>query len=378
MKKCFNVLALALAALLLALPAVSSADGTEVFIPDRLSRIRTVPAVDDFWAEKAFFLDVQYYDDVIEVSPRKSKYLGRGFECWFTDYHGNAFVPDHAYLHMKNAVYPLDVGADGYALAILEDEDYGQAYFTADKTCADGTRLSIRYEIDPAYAIDSGMWGPEPSPSGHAIIHGWVDYDVIGEAVCLPVSIDYDLPDTDFFRTGMEGADSSVHYERIVSLTQCGTEEKPYTHYDSYFYISSIASDYPEGNYIAEVSADWRNDEKTELSAYTISYAPGENEVYEITYAPETASILEEHEKDGIQYTEVSSALPSAKLSDTEFIHHYTKDQVLCGLYFRNGIQYAVSGSGGNLAKWYAPGHGRQVRNVRYPCTYFRSPRVDH
>lgn len=375
MKKLSQVLALALAALLLVLPAASLAEDTQVHIPASLSKVPGVPSIDDIWQDKVFFLEVRYYDEVIEIGSRSTDYLGRGFECWFTDYHGNAFVPDLAVLRMGRADYTLQVDANGYALVTVDDEEYGNPVFTADKAYADGTSIHIEYNT--RWVSDDAMRGPEPPSSGYVIIPGWVSYDVLGSAdTTVPAHIEYTLPGVDFFRTGMEGADSCVRYDRNLVLTQCGTEEAPYTHYDEYYSISSVVSAYPAGNMITKVDASWRNDKKTELSGYTISYAPTKKDLYEITYAPQTASILEEHGKGGIKYTEVSSVLPSTKLSDTEFIHHYVEDQVLCGVYYRSGRKYAVSGSGNNLPKWYRPGNGKRVKNVKYPCTFFTSPRV--
>ncbi len=81
------------------------------------------------------------------------------------------------------------------------------------------------------------------------------------------------------------------------------------------WYVSSVSATYPEGNYIVGVEADYRNDAKNNLHQYKISYAPSENEVYQIYYR--------------------------------------TWDSPFYGLYSKNGTVTAVSGSGNNLNKWY-------------------------
>lgn len=391
MKRFSLFLAMMLAVLLLALPVGSYADNTEVFIPDRLNKVNGVPAIGDIWEDKAIFLSMRSYTDVIEISPDEVEILGRGFDCWFTDFHGNAFVPDRATLNMRSNVYQLNVDADGHALVILDDEDYGVVTFSASKTYDDGTKIALDY-------IYLGIsWGIEAPPSNTNVYqtkpddyHGFIGHNFEpdqklgvpgdGRVMCMPTTILYSIPGVDFFRTGMESKESIITYVRNVVSTVCSPENDPdlyYLHYDGFYYTSNVKSVYPEGNYIREVASEWRDNKKTELSGYTISYAPNEKEIYEITYAPDTASILEKHSKKKVEsYTEVGSLQPSKKLSDTEFIHHYTKDEVLCGLYYLNNTKIAVSGSGNNLSKWYQVGHGRQVKNIKYPCTYFTSPRV--
>ena len=71
------------------------------------------------------------------------------------------------------------------------------------------------------------------------------------------------------------------------------------------------------------------------------------------------------------------------------YLHHYTEDEVLSGLY-TSGSTVLCSGSGNNLRKWYKYNGtttlkngmkrnnlGKQVKkNGLKPCTSFISPRV--
>ena len=169
------------------------------------------------------------------------------------------------------------------------------------------------------------------------------------------------------------------------------------------WYISRVTATYPTGNYIVEVEADWRNDEKKSLASYKVSYEPKKGEIYKITYSPSTTTILENH-NTGEFYPWISDGTPSTNLEsyikkasgDREarefrgvYLHHYTEDEVLSGLY-TSGDTILCSGSGKNLKKWYkyygteklengikVNNNGKQVRkNGLKPCTYFISPRV--
>ena len=75
------------------------------------------------------------------------------------------------------------------------------------------------------------------------------------------------------------------------------------------------------------------------------------------------------------------------KTAAGDYVHHYTADEVLRGTVLHwvpdwtneedvKKSTFAESGSGDNLNKWYDLLTGRQVRSIRYPCTYFVSPRV--
>ena len=169
------------------------------------------------------------------------------------------------------------------------------------------------------------------------------------------------------------------------------------------WYISRVTATYPTGNYIVEVEADWRNDEKKSLASYRISYEPKKGEIYKITYSPSTTTIVENHNTGEFRHWYSDNA-PSMdmeayikKISDARqarqfhdvYLHHYTEDEVLSGLYTSGDI-VLCSGSGKNLKKWYkfygteklengiiVNNNGKQVKkNGLKPCTYFISPRV--
>ena len=226
----------------------------------------------------------------------------------------------------------------------------------------------------------------------------------------------------DFFRTGMEGAYSVIRYEPVTIKSICGPEDDPdkYTRKDTVWYVSSVIATYPDGNYIVEVEADYRNDAKNTLASYKITYATSDKETYKITYAPSTTTVLEDHET-GTFMTWPSKMAPSTDLEEyfrqqveeqwqqygtvTDpqdypdyddsytalagmYLHHYTQDEVLCGEY-KSGKTHLMSGSGKNLKYWYkfngtgtlngvkVNNNGKKSTNKNLkPCTYFKSPRV--
>ena len=85
----------------------------------------------------------------------------------------------------------------------------------------------------------------------------------------------------------------------------------------------------------------------------------------------------------------VPSETDGRRKIDGVFLHHYTEDEPLCGLY-TSGKTVLCSGSGKNLKKWYKfngvttlkdgtkkNNLGKQVKkNGLKPCTSFISPRV--
>ncbi len=81
------------------------------------------------------------------------------------------------------------------------------------------------------------------------------------------------------------------------------------------WYVSSVSAAYPEGNPIVAVEADYRNDAKSNLYGYKISYPVNETDIARITYK--------------------------------------TNDTPIFGEYLKNGNVTAVSGSGNNINKWY-------------------------
>lgn len=192
------------------------------------------------------------------------------------------------------------------------------------------------------------------------------------------------------------------NYPQYVQIPVCVRKDAtPLT----VWYISRVTATYPSGNNIVEVEADWRNDEKKTLASYKITYEPKQGELYKITYSPTTTTMFEDHQTGTIEPWGASTA-PSTSLEayikknsdpgDRSYInfrgmylHHYTEDEVLSGLY-TSGNTVLCSGSGNNLRKWYKfngttilengmkrNNLGKQVKkNGLKPCTSFISPRV--
>ena len=166
------------------------------------------------------------------------------------------------------------------------------------------------------------------------------------------------------------------------------------------WYISSVKTTYPSGNFVVGVEADFRNDINGTLYGYKISYCPGENEneIYTITYAPKDVAILEDHTVGNYYVWNNYVLWPDTETLNTDlekffrdkgdytsavssrnhslFYRTYSQDQVLYGVY-TDGEIVLVSGSGDNLDYWYLEGHGlRSHKPGLLPCTYFESPRI--
>ena len=255
----------------------------------------------------------------------------------------------------------------------------------------------------------------------------------------------------DPFRTGLEVDHVSVTFENVDVITYCYadavTEWENNQHKDpvsglyypkpqpmSMWYLSHVEAIYTEGSYVAGVGTDWRNDKKQNLASYRVVYAVSEKDYYMITYAPKTTTINENksgstvftdgagnvcdltqgnttgafYKATGIQppedYVELSRQnicggyLPSASIPavdatgaviGTDYLHHYTADQPIFGLYYKsrddwmNSNPYAISGSGNNLNKWYGyavlagvqTNNGKRIRSVKKGVTSFKSIR---
>ncbi len=185
-----------------------------------------------------------------------------------------------------------------------------------------------------------------------------VNYHRDGSAFKVAVA----LKNIDLFETGMDGATSTITFElvnveldsyemlyKIFEIEIGGVKRKvraktkpnnnwvktfwddegnidyifyqnlTYNLYDlantEMWYVSSVSTTYPEGNYIVGVEAKYKNDEKNNLSQYSISYAVNETDIAKIFYN--------------------------------------TSDDAFYGQYSNDGTITAVSGSGNNLNKWY-------------------------
>ena len=137
------------------------------------------------------------------------------------------------------------------------------------------------------------------------------------------------------------------------------------------WFVASVSTTYPEGSRVAGARADYRNDEKNTLAAYRISYAGETQDIYEITYAPATASVLEDH-VTGIYYpvADMAPSMDIAVIGDL-YVHHYTADEAIGGTHYStrqswmDGTADAVSGSGEQLNRWYRAGHGREIKGLK-------------
>lgn len=194
--------------------------------------------------------------------------------------------------------------------------------------------------------------------------------------------------DNDVFKTGIKGGDVTITFECVnVELDTVKKNGKLAS--TDVWYISRVSTHYPETdengnkNHIVGIEADYRNDTKQNLVSYRISWLEDDG-VYKITYAPKTTTIDEK------TWTPICPGTPSGAKGDP-YIHHYTADEPIYGEHYstyadwNDGKVHAVSGSGADLRyperqwklnKWFAPGHGKQVKGIKYWVTYFTSPRV--
>ena len=210
-----------------------------------------------------------------------------------------------------------------------------------------------------------------------------------------------DLPDDvetyegDPFKTGMDGAVTTIEWDDATIIPECGG-------YLTLDYIRSVTVVYPAGNYIRKVVAEYTNDKKKSLSKYTITYQTGENEYYTISYAAKTGTVAEDHGLDGINYAtqgihsyinndtgevitvNLNAAPASQKLLEdyvgAVYLHHYSADEILEGDYTDGSVRLH-SGSGNNAGKWYAydsvSGVYTQSRKGGLRSIFsFKSPRV--
>lgn len=356
MKKITRILSVALVAMMvLSLSAVALADDTTVYIPNRLGKLGVDYVIDDF--------------QFPTLKVKMSSTVALGDPC------------------------PIVAGDEAdYLLYFSEKPDWAGAVVSS----LDGGWLSLDVDdtgfatIEGPLHLQPGMWSAgewEYTPEGvDEIWHvtggdypyyagkDYGDYSVDvsyyrnGGAYKVVVTL---KDSADFFRTGYEGGTMKITFEKV---TVKSTSNPRKDRYDTYWFISQVSAVYPEGNYIIGVDAAYRNDAKQNLASYRISYAVSEKEIYKITYAPNTTTINE----GTYPYTVISSTIPSTK----PYIHHYTADEAIYGVFYKsradweNDTKTAISGSGNKLNKWYKPGHGAQVRNIKKGTTSFKSPRV--
>ena len=403
MKKITRILSVALVALMvMSLSAMALAEDTAVFIPSKLAKLGDVPTIDDV-EDKVFYLStktesVPTYgnpDNPYDPCPILAV-EDADIDLWFTDANGNPFKPDWAGVNWAEGWENLEIDEDGHAQTSMEGhirQPGTWVWNNPDTTCDPLTgEIVWREDGTPAPDWCHQTGGDYPYSAGKTYEDGTEVKISFGRNGTIS-SIEYVMPETDFFRTGFEGATTTVKFDRVTVASTSATARTGKIRRDTYFYTFSVCADYPAGNPIVRVETEWRNDAKQNLATYRISFAPTENEVYKITYAPNTVTMLENHlyswPSDKNPADAMITKLPGNMGSMNIYtdptdptspvlasIHHYTGDEVVYGEYYKNGSLKAVSGSGNNLGKWYKPGHGKQVKGIKYPCTYFKSPRV--
>lgn len=370
MKNITKILSVALVAMMvLSLSAVALAEDTTVYIPARLGRL-----VSGYYLEDYAYPTLSVHTDA----------------AWNAAA-GEMTATEDAITHLQFSEAPDWAGANvnGWTSINVDASGYGEI---------DPWKLQPGYWSASGYDDKgnttwhvTGAWTNTPYHAGkdygdYAVN---VDYAMNGEAWKVAVTL---KDSEDFFKTGMEGGTMTITFEKVdVKLSSSATA------HTKVWYISQVSATYPEGNYIIGVEADFRNDSKQNLCSYRVSYAVSEKEIYKITYAPNTASILEDRDNQlsSSDYTKVGPNVPSTVVTPTTwnpkypkigtrgvFVHHYTADEAIYGEFYTsrddwsNGTITAVSGSGSKLNKWYKNGHGAQVRNIKKGTSSFKSPRV--
>ena len=213
--------------------------------------------------------------------------------------------------------------------------------------------------------------------------------------------------DGDPFLTGQEGGKTTVYWEEVTvrghkyvyelnERTQKIEKVKNNAKYDT-LYIPRVVTNYPVGNYIRKIVANYRNDKARTLVDYLITYQVSETEKYTIRYAAANATIKELHEYESAAAVGVKRATKitfskwdgktdtfnDAKPKENEkiFVHQYYQDQILEGWYDADYEMTLKSGSGKNFKKWYLWEYwtGKVVESHKRglkPVTAFKSPRV--
>lgn len=405
MKKFTRILSVALVAVMvLSLSAVALAETPSVYIPKKLTKLG------DFFLEDYTFPTLSIH--TTGVTGIKDADGNKVYSTVCKDAYTGEYVQARSITEDSVAQFQFSEKPDWF-VAILSSLDGGTRNIELDESgygeleigelhrqpgswisqvmfCEkdeDGNKVTYwdwptwMYNSQGEWSVDVGDY-PYIAGKDYGSYSVEVNYHRAGDAYAVKVTL---KDSEDFFRTGQEGGTMTITFDKVTVLTKCKNVNtgKPYDRYDTYWYVSNVSASYPQGNYISAVSTDWRNDSKQNLASYKISYAVSDNEVYKITYAPKTTTIYQSGPSYARTFTDLSttdgvcaSYYPSTKWGDGTYDTHYEADQVIYGEYYRNGNLVAVSGSGNKLSKWYAPGHGKQVKNVKKSCTSFKSPRV--
>ncbi len=378
MKKIARIVSVALAVMMvLSLSAVSLAEPTgTVYIPDRIAKLNLPD-------RPAYIISLKTHT---ESAPMFDEFGNPVMSTTCKDRYTHAYVqntgivedavielqfskkPDWAGVIWAEGFENLEVDDNGYAVTSMEGHLRQPGTWSASGPCDPITGKPSWHVTGGDYAYMAGK-GPVSVQYGRNGHINYVDYTV----------------EEDFFQTGMEGCSTVIRYEPVTIMGDSDPKDAKIT----MWYISTVTATYPAGNSIVGVSAVYRNDEKNKLASYKISYAASETETYVITYAPSTATLVENHmdykwpmdsnpPDDAI--VKLPGNAPSENVVDASgkvlfSVHHYTADEPIYGEYYKNGELKAVTGSGNKINKWYKPGHGKEVKGLK-PLSSFKSVRV--
>ncbi len=420
-----------IAMLLLTLSSAALADDTTVFIPGRLLK-----------------LDLPDRPSAIKLTTTNDK--KNNIEFQFSE------KPDSAIINWFEGPEIMDVDDSGYYITSRDGHilQPGAVANNSDEKCIiypDQSRKGVkilRYTCDPLTGkiydrmTDELLTTREAQALGIHTVSGdnayvatkgnvTATYDRGGKVIEIVLKTN-----EDYFKTGMEGAEAEITFTYFKQHVLRDKAKNKWG-YDSGYYVSSVAVNYPAGNYIARVQTDWRNDENNTLASYRITYATSDKEKYEIIYAPATGSVLQSpvvdlttgetidtnfrtsfkqrvgYDLNGNPiyetvtipanapdkkidwyydgYTQTPTGTQGTVYVKDAYIIHHDKDEVLGGFYYR-GKTILSAGSGKNLKKWYKwngttevngvirNNNGKQYSNSKYglkPCTSFPSPRVE-
>ena len=90
---------------------------------------------------------------------------------------------------------------------------------------------------------------------------------------------------TDYFRSGMEGAVSQICFTGVVLETKIPVGRKYRIEKTRVWYVSSVRVDYPKGNTIRAAMAFYFNDKKNTLDSYAVGYDVTEEDRYAVYYS---------------------------------------------------------------------------------------------
>ncbi len=288
--------------MLLSLSAESLAENEEVYIPVSLSRYH-VSTLDEIW-DKLFYLTIKVdsiptYNNPFDPNDPCPILMtdDADVEFWFRNGQGNPFVPDWFYVnfHISDGGWvELPVNSSGYAMYNSEGYKYpmGGGPWYGPRVLY--TRYNIDDPGDPAWHALSNFVAGKTYEDGTSVILSFANSGLI-------MSVDYVMPDMDYFRLPAEGAKTSVTYRTNAYPVKAdeGTPKERILYYLLYdlskhealetidYHISDVCTEYPTGNNIRTILTQWLNLEKNNLLSYIIAYAVTDEDVYAITYMPQ-------------------------------------------------------------------------------------------